>query len=382
VLGAVKLGPDARVRRDVVVVAGPLEAHPDASIGGQQTVVALGEVIPDFMWLQNWVTKGLFLARPLPPQVTWVWILAALFLLLYLALTVMFPRPVLACVSALEQQPVASFFVGILLFVLLGPLLFLLTVSVAGILVIPFLICALIAAALFGKITVYTYAGQQVGRQLASSELGLPLVLIIGALLFYLIYMVPVLGFAVWGVVTLVGLGAVLLAAFGSFRSQETPDYVPAQAVALNPPAEPAAEGGVATETAPPAIASRDVVLLPRVGFWRRFFATGLDFLLLGLLIPRLGNWFILLWAAYHVAMWTWKATTIGGIVMSIQIVRADGQPINFAVALVRCLSSFFSAFALFLGFFWAGWDRERQSWHDKIAGTTIVKVPKGVSLI
>jgi len=26
--------------------------------------------------------------------------------------------------------------------------------------------------------------------------------------------------------------------------------------------------------------------------------------------------------------------------------------------------------------------DDDRQSWHDKIAGTTIVKVPKGTSLL
>jgi len=29
------------------------------------------------------------------------------------------------------------------------------------------------------------------------------------------------------------------------------------------------------------------------------------------------------------------------------------------------------------LGFFWAGWSREKQSWHDKIADTIIVKLPK-----
>ena len=63
-------------------------------------------------------------------------------------------------------------------------------------------------------------------------------------------------------------------------------------------------------------------------------------------------------------------------------LVRLDGQPMTFSVALVRSLSSFFSAFALFLGFFWAGWDKQRQAWHDKIAGTVVVAMPKGISLI
>jgi uncharacterized RDD family membrane protein YckC len=59
-----------------------------------------------------------------------------------------------------------------------------------------------------------------------------------------------------------------------------------------------------------------------------------------------------------------------------------DGQPVTFWVALVRSLASFFSALALFLGFFWAGWDREKQAWHDKIAGTMVVRLPKGAGLI
>ena len=67
---------------------------------------------------------------------------------------------------------------------------------------------------------------------------------------------------------------------------------------------------------------------------------------------------------------------------LGIKVVRLNGAPVNFAVALVRSLSSFFSALVLFLGFFWAGWDREKQAWHDKIAGTLVVRVPKGMSLI
>src|SRR5205823_14906626 len=84
----------------------------------------------------------------------------------------------------------------------------------------------------------------------------------------------------------------------------------------------------------------------------------------------------------YFVGMWTWKGTSVGKICLGLKIVRTDGTPIDFAVALVRSLASFFSALVFLLGFFWAGWDREKQSWHDKIAGTVVVQVPKGVSLL
>ncbi|MFO1496860.1 MAG: RDD family protein [Verrucomicrobiota bacterium] len=151
--------------------------------------------------------------------------------------------------------------------------------------------------------------------------------------------------------------------------------------------AEPPASAGLSTSTAlivaPPVAIPSDAALLPRVGFWRRFCATMLDFLLVGgLTIHLVGPLFLALWPAYFIAMWAWKGSTIGGIIMRIKVVRVDGQPVDFAVALVRSLSSFFSAFVLFLGFFWAGWDRERQAWHDKIAGTIVVKVPPGVPVI
>jgi uncharacterized RDD family membrane protein YckC len=139
-----------------------------------------------------------------------------------------------------------------------------------------------------------------------------------------------------------------------------------------NPGLAPALVGSSSTELA----------VLPRVGFWLRLGATSLDFLLFFWLIPATGPLFLLAWFAYHVAMWTWKGTTIGGIVCGLKVVRIDGREIDFGVAMVRSLGSVLSFMALCLGFFWAGWSNERQSWHDTIAGTTIVKMPKGVSLI
>jgi len=93
-------------------------------------------------------------------------------------------------------------------------------------------------------------------------------------------------------------------------------------------------------------------------------------------------GWFLLTWVIYHLVLWTWKGTTLGGIVLGLRIIRLDGQPMNFAVALVRVLGSFFSAAVLGLGFFWAGWSRDKQSWHDKIAGTVVVKSSKSASLL
>jgi uncharacterized RDD family membrane protein YckC len=86
--------------------------------------------------------------------------------------------------------------------------------------------------------------------------------------------------------------------------------------------------------------------------------------------------------AIYGAIMWKVKGTTIGGIVFGIQVVRADGRPIDWSTAVVRALSCFLSLVVVGLGFIWIAFDEQRQAWHDKIAGTVVVRVPKGVSLL
>jgi uncharacterized RDD family membrane protein YckC len=85
---------------------------------------------------------------------------------------------------------------------------------------------------------------------------------------------------------------------------------------------------------------------------------------------------------AYFSGMWAWKGTTIGGIVLNLKVVRLDNQPITFPIALVRALAAAFSIVVLFLGFLWIAWDRDGQGWHDRIAGTVVVRLPRGTSLV
>ncbi len=86
--------------------------------------------------------------------------------------------------------------------------------------------------------------------------------------------------------------------------------------------------------------------------------------------------------AIYAAVMWKHKGTTIGGIVCGLKVVRIDARPIDWATAIVRALGCFLSLAVAGLGFIWVAFDDEKQSWHDKIAGTTVVRVPKGVSLL
>ena len=243
-----------------------------------------------------------------------------------------------------------------------------------GLVIVPFLCCGLVAAFLFGKVAVYRYAGQQAGVQLGLAALQKPLIaLFAGSLLFCLLYTVPVLGFLVWGAVAPLGIGAVLLAVF---KRPPRPAGLEAGA---------AAAGAFRGEAPPHLESAESSVLLPRAGFWLRTLATILDLALVGMVMAAVfhrSRWFLLAWVVYHIVLWSWRGTTVGGIVFGLKLVRTDGQPMNFAVALVRLLGAFFSAAALGLGFFWAGWSRDKQSWHDKIAGTIIIKSPRPTALV
>jgi uncharacterized RDD family membrane protein YckC len=402
VMGSATLGPKARVEGDAVVVGGRVKADSDAVIEGARHEVSLGMMMPDLSWVGPWFRSGVMMARPLPPQIAWAWAVAAFFLILYLFLFFLFPRPVKACADELESRPVASFFSGILLFLLLGPLLLLLIMSIAGILAVPIVFCALLGAILFGKVAVYTYTGQQVGRQIGSEALQRPFIgFCVGTVIYLLLYMVPLVGVLVWLAVLPLGVGAALLAAVRSMRNDAPggPFYqAPVMAnlgglgvagvssLTGEGQTSGVAYGGDPTAGLPsgpgPGLPPLNEAALPRAGFWIRFWATFIDAVLIFWLGTVLGPVVLLLWIAYHVALWALKGTTVGGVIFGLKVVRLDGRPVDMATALVRSLSSILSAIVLFVGFFWVGWSRDRQAWHDRIAGTVIVHVPKGMSLV
>jgi len=219
VIGSAQLGPKADVRGDAVVIGGALETDPGAILGGERVAIGLGPFALMFGWLTDWIQKALFWARPFPHQVLWAWVAAGLCTLLYLAIAVVFRRPVTCCSAVLESRPLVSFLLGLLVFVISGPVLLLLIVSVVGIVVIPFLLCGLVALLLLGKTVVFHGAGRRLGSCLTRSSFEKPgWALLLGAGVFLVLYMIPVLGLVAWGLSVPLGIGAVMLAAIGRMR--------------------------------------------------------------------------------------------------------------------------------------------------------------------
>ena len=134
-----------------------------------------------------------------------------------------------------------------------------------------------------------------------------------------------------------------------------------------------------------PALAP-DLGVYPRATFLDRVAAFALDAILVGIAVnvldlTRHDGWFPLLLLAYHIAFWAWRGTTLGGIIVGLRVLRVQGTEFRFADALVRGLSSVFSVAALGIGCLWMLQDPEKQMWHDKIAGTLVVKVPRHLVL-
>lgn len=67
---------------------------------------------------------------------------------------------------------------------------------------------------------------------------------------------------------------------------------------------------------------------------------------------------------------------TWGRKMLAIRVVDATtGQPIGFGRALGRTLFAHIISSALCsLGYLWMLWDKEQQTWHDKVIGTIVVR--------
>lgn len=69
---------------------------------------------------------------------------------------------------------------------------------------------------------------------------------------------------------------------------------------------------------------------------------------------------------------------TLGKRIIGIRVVDFERRtPIDPTRALVRTVGRWISGLVLLLGYFWMLWDHDRQTWHDKIASTAVVVVPK-----
>jgi uncharacterized RDD family membrane protein YckC len=75
------------------------------------------------------------------------------------------------------------------------------------------------------------------------------------------------------------------------------------------------------------------------------------------------------------VLFWIYRSATPGKIILKTKIVNAQtgGEP-SATQCVIRGLGYFVSIFTLFLGFLWIAFDSRKQGFHDKLAGTVVVR--------
>jgi uncharacterized RDD family membrane protein YckC len=83
-----------------------------------------------------------------------------------------------------------------------------------------------------------------------------------------------------------------------------------------------------------------------------------------------------LLVIAYNVGFWWLAGQTPGKWLLGIKIVPVEGGRLKVGRALVRCLAYLLSAVPFYLGFLWI-LGPARRGWHDRIARTEVIYVPR-----
>lgn len=89
-----------------------------------------------------------------------------------------------------------------------------------------------------------------------------------------------------------------------------------------------------------------------------------------------LADWLqYLIYGAVVIGFWLYKQATPGKMLVRARVVDAKtGRAISKGQAIGRYLGYFVSSLPLCLGLIWVAFDSKKQGWHDKLAGTVVVR--------
>jgi uncharacterized RDD family membrane protein YckC len=152
------------------------------------------------------------------------------------------------------------------------------------------------------------------------------------------------------------------------------------------------------------------MTLYKYAGFWRRLIAYSIDGFIIGIVFIVLA--FIAGIAFFYGTMssgsnawlkeindpalmfsftlWLWLFSTLtniayftyfhgstgrtpGKMLLGLQVVSVEGGRISFGTAFLRSVGYLVSSLVFCLGYIWIAFDKRKQGWHDKIAGTVVI---------
>jgi uncharacterized RDD family membrane protein YckC len=146
-------------------------------------------------------------------------------------------------------------------------------------------------------------------------------------------------------------------------------------------------------------VAMADKVMTSRepryVGFWMRFFASIIDTLILVVFIGLIafavyGMQYVrlssegktvmfdllvqgLLPALAVIVFWRYRGATPGKMLISAKIVDAETLGTPSTGKLIGRYFAYIVSCIFMLGFIWIAFDKRKQGWHDKLAGTVVI---------
>ena len=134
------------------------------------------------------------------------------------------------------------------------------------------------------------------------------------------------------------------------------------------------------------------------VGFWPRVGASIIDAIIVliitALPLVAIYDWgyftdqdrpliagpadFLISWvlpAVGVILFWLYKQATPGKMAVSARVVDAStGNTLTVGQSIGRYLGYFVAILPLFIGIIWVAFDPRKQGWHDKLAGTVVVR--------
>ncbi|MDR1994021.1 RDD family protein [Azonexus sp.] len=135
------------------------------------------------------------------------------------------------------------------------------------------------------------------------------------------------------------------------------------------------------------------------VGFWPRVGATIIDVIIIMIITvpllvaiygksyffadetPLIAGWadFLISWvfpAVATILFWLHKQATPGKMAISARVVDAQtGNSLTVGQSIGRYFGYVIAMLPLFLGIIWVAFDPRKQGWHDKLAGTVVIRL-------
>ena len=229
IAGNVRL--EGSVNENVLVLGGNVELASSAQVNGTLHVIG-GQVTGNIEKVENLQVSNRWQMIPaavelvMHPRTLWeirketdlrlMLVKFILFLLMYLLVVAIFPRPINAVSELLTHRPVGSILFSALMLVVIPLILALLTLSIIG---VPFMLLGLsvlLPLAICGKAAIFL----TLGGTLFSGRLK-PLAVIFGYILYFMATALPYIDWVTFLIVNTIGIGICLLSGISMMRPQD-----------------------------------------------------------------------------------------------------------------------------------------------------------------